>query len=48
MVAFLVVILLLGRTVFDVLIRFTSFLNTLHWPTGSDDFGNFGVSFRSF
>ena len=28
-----------------ILIRFTSFLNTLHWPSGSDDFGHFGVSF---
>ena len=28
-----------------LLIRFTSFLNTLHWPSGSVDFGHFGVSF---
>ena len=28
-----------------ILIRFTSFLTTLHWPSGSDDFGHFGVSF---
>ena len=28
-----------------ILIRFTSFLSTLHWPTGSDDFGHFGVSY---
>ena len=28
-----------------ILIGFTSFLNTLHWPTGSDDFGHFGISF---
>ena len=28
-----------------ILCRFTSFLATLHWPTGSDDFGHFGVSF---
>ena len=28
-----------------ILIRCTSFLNTLHWPSGSDDFGHFGVSF---
>ena len=28
-----------------ILIRFTSFLNTWHWPTGSDDFGHFEVSF---
>ena len=31
-----------------ILIRFTSFLNTLHWPSVSDDFGHFGVSFWSF
>ena len=28
-----------------ILIWFTSFLNTLHWPSGSDDLGHFGVSF---
>ena len=28
-----------------ILISFASFLNTLHWPSGSADFGNFGVSF---
>ena len=28
-----------------ILIRFTSFLNTLHWPSGTEDFGHFGVSF---
>ena len=28
-----------------ILIKFISFLNTLHWPSGSDDFGHFGVSF---
>ena len=28
-----------------ILVRFTSFLNTLHWPTGSDDLGHFGISF---
>ena len=28
-----------------ILCRLTSFLRTLHWPTGSDDFGHFGVSF---
>ena len=28
-----------------ILIRFISFLNTLHWPSGSDGFGHFGVSF---
>ena len=28
-----------------ILIRFTSFLNTLHWPSGADDFGHFGISF---
>ena len=26
-----------------ILCRFTSFLGTLHWPSGSDDFGHFGV-----
>ena len=29
----------------SILIRFTSFLNTLHWPSGSDDLGHFGISF---
>ena len=29
----------------SILIRFTSFLNTLHWRSGSVDFGYFGVSF---
>ena len=28
-----------------ILVRFTSFLNTLHWPAGSADLGHFGVSF---
>ena len=28
-----------------ILIRFTSFLETLHWPSGSDDLGHFGISF---
>ena len=28
-----------------ILIRFTSFLNTLHWLSGADDFGHFGISF---
>ena len=28
-----------------ILIRFTSFLETLHWPSGSVDFGHFGISF---
>ena len=28
-----------------ILIRFTSFLNTLHWPSGTEDFGHFGISF---
>ena len=27
------------------LVRFTSFLNTLHWPSGTVDLGHFGVSF---
>ena len=29
----------------SILIRFSSFLHTLHWPSGSDDFGHFGISF---
>ena len=29
----------------SIFIRFTSFLDTLHWPSGSDDFGHFGISF---
>ena len=29
----------------DGCIRFPSFLGTLHWPTGFDDIGHFGVSF---
>ena len=29
------------------LVRFTSFLNTLHWPSGSADLGHFGISFGS-
>ena len=28
-----------------ILIRFTSFLSTLQWPSGASDFGHFGVSF---
>ena len=28
-----------------ILVRFTSFLTTLHLPSGSDDLGQFGVSF---
>ena len=28
-----------------ILCRFSSFLGTLHWPSCSDDFGHFGVSF---
>ena len=28
-----------------ILFRFTSFLSTLHWPSGSDDLGHFGISF---
>ena len=28
-----------------ILFRFTFFLDTLHWPSGSVDFGHFGVSF---
>ena len=28
-----------------ILVKFTSFLNTLHWPSGSVDLGHFGISF---
>ena len=28
-----------------ILVRFTSFLGTLHWPSGSDDLGHFRISF---
>ena len=28
-----------------ILVKFTSFLNTLHWPSGSVDLSHFGVSF---
>ena len=28
-----------------ILVRFTSFLGTLHWPSGSLDLGHFGISF---
>ena len=28
-----------------ILVRISSFLNTLHWPSGSADLGHFGVSF---
>ena len=28
-----------------ILVKFTSFLNTLHWPSGSVDIGHFGISF---
>ena len=29
----------------SILVRFASFLNTLHWPSGSADLGHFGISF---
>ena len=29
----------------SILVRFTSFLSTLHWPSGTGDLGHFGVSF---
>ena len=32
----------------SILIRFTSFLNTLHWRSGSDDLGYFGVFLWSY
>ena len=28
-----------------ILVKFTSFLNTLHWPSGAADIGHFGISF---
>ena len=28
-----------------ILVKFTSFLNTLHWPSGSADLSHFGISF---
>ncbi len=28
-----------------ILVKFTSSLNTLHWPSGSVDLGHFGISF---
>ena len=28
-----------------ILVRFTSFLGTLHWPSGAVDLGHFGISF---
>ena len=31
-----------------ILVRFTSFLGTLHWPSGSVDMGHFGISFWNF
>ena len=30
---------------FGIFVRFTSFLRTLHWPSGSIDLGHFGISF---
>ena len=43
MVVFLVLILL--PFCVGILCKFTSFLGTLHWPSGSVDLGHFGVSF---
>ena len=31
-----------------ILVRFTAFLSTLHWPSDSVDMGHFGVSFWNF
>ena len=28
-----------------IMVRFTSFLGTLHWPSGAVDLGHFGISF---
>ena len=42
-------ILLLGQYSVGILVRFTFFLSTVHWPTGSDDLGHFGsLVFRAF
>ena len=41
----LVKILLLGRTVLVFCLGLLLFLIPCNWPTGSDDFGHFGVSF---
>ena len=34
-----------GLTVLVFCLDLLLFFSTLHWPTGSDDFGHFGVSF---
>ena len=31
-----------------ILVRFTSFLSTLHWPSGAVDLGQFGIPFWNF
>ena len=31
-----------------ILVTFTSFLGTLHWPSGFVDLGHFGISFNPF
>ena len=36
---------LLGLTSAAILVRFTSFLGELHWPSGSVDLGHDGISF---
>ena len=32
----------------SILVRFTSFLSTLHWPSGSVDLGHFEFPFWNF
>ena len=44
-VTLLVLTFLLGPISVGILVRFTSFLGTLHWPSGSVDLGHFRISF---
>ena len=44
-VTLLVLTFLLGPYSVGILVRFTSFLGHLHWPSGSVDMGHFGISF---
>ena len=37
--------LLLGLNSVGILVKITSFLKTLHWPSGTADLGHFGISF---
>ena len=45
LVTLLVMTFLLGLKVWAMLVRFTSFLGILHWPSGSVDLGHDGISF---